>query len=82
MWSLQAAIHKGAKAAIQASGLIDSGRSRDVNMVAEMVAYGDSGAFLDKARGVSMAAMCVWCVCCQDMLQAAGKSQRAAPAPA
>ncbi|KAL4451723.1 hypothetical protein ABPG75_007385 [Micractinium tetrahymenae] len=43
-----AAIHKGVKAAIQASGLIDSGRSRDINMVAEMVAYGDSGAFLDK----------------------------------
>lgn len=42
------AIHKDAKQVIQASGLIDSGRNRDVNMVAEMVAYGDSGAFLNK----------------------------------
>ncbi|PSC69540.1 Callose synthase 5 [Micractinium conductrix] len=41
-------IHQEVKKSILASGLIDSGRGRDVNMVAEMVAYGDSGAFLDR----------------------------------
>jgi hypothetical protein len=47
----QASIHSSAKAAIQASALVpDGGRGREVNMVAEMVAYGDSGAYLDKVR--------------------------------
>ena len=44
----QSRIHQEVKKSILASGLIDSGRGRDVNMVAEMVAYGDSGAFLDR----------------------------------
>lgn len=46
---MQASIHSNAKASITASGIVaDGGRGREVNMVAEMVAYGDSGAFLDK----------------------------------
>lgn len=46
----QADIHAGAKRAIAASGVLEAGqRGREANMLAEMVAYGDSGAFLDKA---------------------------------
>ncbi|EFN56001.1 hypothetical protein CHLNCDRAFT_145389 [Chlorella variabilis] len=41
-------IHTAAKAGITASALFEGRGSREVNMVAEMVAYGDSGAYLDK----------------------------------
>jgi hypothetical protein len=44
------AVHSEAKKAILESGAFEAGRSREVNMVAEMVAYGDSGSFLDKVR--------------------------------
>lgn len=44
-------MHAAIKRSILASGLFEGqGRSREVNMLAEMVAYGDSGAFLDKVR--------------------------------
>ena len=43
------AIHSAARASILASGLFEEGApTREINMLAEMVAYGDSGAFLDK----------------------------------
>jgi hypothetical protein len=42
-------VHAAVKRSILASGMLEGqGRSREVNMLAEMVAYGDSGAFLEK----------------------------------
>ncbi len=47
---VQHAIHNNAKASIIESGLFEGRSPEDIRMVAEMVAYGDSGAYLDKAR--------------------------------
>ena len=45
----QGEIHAAVKRSILASGLFEGqGRSREINMLAEMVTYGDSGAFLEK----------------------------------
>ena len=53
-------MHAATKAAILGSGLLDPAtRLRDINMLAEMVAYGDSGAFTDKV----CALCCAWEVC-------------------
>ena len=50
MWlaAMQGDIFTAAKNAVRASGLFVEGDSRQVAMVAEMVTYGDSGAYLDK----------------------------------
>lgn len=45
----QGEIHAAVKRSILATGLFEGqGRSREINMLAEMVTYGDSGAFLEK----------------------------------
>ncbi len=47
----QAELHTAIKRSIQATGLFEGqARTREVNMLAEMTAYGDSGAFLEKVR--------------------------------
>ena len=56
-------MHAATKAAILATGLLDPAtRLRDINMLAEMVAYGDSGAFTDKVCAVLCCAVRGACV--------------------
>jgi hypothetical protein len=50
---MQAKVHAAARREVLAAGLSSSTEAVEIDLLADMVAYGDSGPFLDRVRTCS-----------------------------